>query len=684
MIILLGLMGIFCPTITAENVLSLSSVRGYPGEEVTVDATLDHTDDIAAVQLDIPLDASQMYVDGSARLEAERSGGHGISVSRTAQGLRVLVYSGTMAVLRGHSGRLLSFKLKLGYKPIDEALHPKCILSDTHGKALPCQVHDGHVVAMVPAIRVVTPHVDFGRMIMGGEYRQSVVLRNVGTAVVHLRDVALDATDDAFAIGEIPREIPIGKELELPVWFRPQKIGTYKQRLTMLCDAMEDTVHMVELNAEAYAVNELEMADVAGKSGEEVTVKVSMRNMLPVTAVQFVLALPQGLQLVGNSAVSCREGFTAHAAMRGDSLVVMLYSAQGKEMSGGAGDLLTFRLRITGEYGTYVLVPEHVIMGSTELENVCSGTSGVQVTVRSAKMQVGDTVDLGRLEVEQPCRWALAIHNAGQENLQITDVRLPDKASVLLTSMPMTVAPGQTDSLWVCTTPIDAGRVSIPMDISSNDPASRVTTVMVKAEPFAPNSLLLQGTVSLAENQADVVLLLDNYTPISALQADMLVADGISVDVDNVVPTTLLDGFTVACKQMPDSRCRLMVYSVSGKAIRPSRHEGTVAPQALLTLHMPVKKGASLMGRLLTLENVKLSDQEGRDVCHQPTASYDNSPVPVVWDANKDGVVDITDVVVVNGLLQASEYDARYDYDQDGSITILDVMKLLHAYLQVE
>ena len=42
----------------------------------------------------------------------------------------------------------------------------------------------------------------------------------------------------------------------------------------------------------------------------------------------------------------------------------------------------------------------------------------------------------------------------------------------------------------------------------------------------------------------------------------------------------------------------------------------------------------------------------------------------------------MTDMVIVNKYLLSSHYDARYDYDQDGSITILDVMRILYVYLQ--
>ena len=82
LITLLTMTVAFYATVIAGNVLSLTSAKGHPNEEVTVDIALDNSDAVAAVQLDIPLDASLKYVDGSALLEPGRSGGHSLSVSQ--------------------------------------------------------------------------------------------------------------------------------------------------------------------------------------------------------------------------------------------------------------------------------------------------------------------------------------------------------------------------------------------------------------------------------------------------------------------------------------------------------------------------------------------------------------------------------------------------------------------------
>ena len=63
----------------ANNILSLSSSIGHPGDTLTLSISMDNTDDISALQTMIPLNANIRYVQGSAILSMDRSNGHIIS-----------------------------------------------------------------------------------------------------------------------------------------------------------------------------------------------------------------------------------------------------------------------------------------------------------------------------------------------------------------------------------------------------------------------------------------------------------------------------------------------------------------------------------------------------------------------------------------------------------------------------
>ena len=49
----------------AENVVTISSVEGAPGTEVTVSIGLQNSDEISTLQVSIPLDENVTFVEGS-------------------------------------------------------------------------------------------------------------------------------------------------------------------------------------------------------------------------------------------------------------------------------------------------------------------------------------------------------------------------------------------------------------------------------------------------------------------------------------------------------------------------------------------------------------------------------------------------------------------------------------------
>ena len=99
--------------IHAANKISLSSVVGQPTSEVQVDVSLENSDDIAAIEIKIPLDENMTYVDGSIEMNSARSNGHAISAGEVDKELRIYIYSFSLNSIVGNDGKLCSFKLKL-------------------------------------------------------------------------------------------------------------------------------------------------------------------------------------------------------------------------------------------------------------------------------------------------------------------------------------------------------------------------------------------------------------------------------------------------------------------------------------------------------------------------------------------------------------------------------------------
>ena len=63
----------------ADNVVQVSSAEGAPDEEVTIHVSLLNTDEIASLQISIPLDENLSFVEGSGII-GNRCGSHSLTV----------------------------------------------------------------------------------------------------------------------------------------------------------------------------------------------------------------------------------------------------------------------------------------------------------------------------------------------------------------------------------------------------------------------------------------------------------------------------------------------------------------------------------------------------------------------------------------------------------------------------
>ncbi len=675
----------FVLTTAAENVVSLSSVSGKPGDEVTVKVSLSNTDAITALQLDMPWDASLTLVEGSAVLEPGRSDGHSASVSNTPNGIRLVVFGNTLKPLKGNEGLLCSFSVKLGYKPIIHILHAAATLAGPGGNPVLARVTDGSITTLLPDIKVVTESIDFGNQIIRGSYSKDLVVRNTGTDVLHISAIKTDdSKSKEISVVSSPVDIQPDCEATIPVLFKPVQRGKYNQQVEILSDAIDKASVYAEVLAESYSVNELHIGTGQGHSQDVVTVLVRMNNMEDVSAVQFTLNLPQELQFVAGSATSCYDGFAASSSQKEGSVSLMLYSLSGSLIPEGDRDIMIFQIKLIGAGGDYSLVPENVVIGSKGLDNIYSGAEDGHIQVQSPIISAPTNVLLESVEVDRPFQWNFDIGNVGEDPLVINKILFQTEEYKVLTPLPLTIQKGKTETLKMEYYPLQTGRQLTNMDIYSNDPTNSIVTTEIIADVYAPNALKVSGKVDFVKSEVYLEVSIDNYTPISALQADLKLAESLGDAVVVDVVSDLMKDYTVSCKPIGDGMCRLVAYTVQGAPLPPSRIHGQdeIVDRRILALHIPIKEGASVEGVLVSLENIKLSDANGADVSSYQTVQYEFTPIGLVYDVSGDGTVDITDVTFILKMIKEGVYHPEYDYDYDGSLTILDAQKVLMYYLQ--
>ena len=182
-------------TAIAANTVTLTSVQGHPGDEVEVAVALTGESTVTAIELLIPLGDMLRYVDGSAVINAERANGHQLAADVRDGKLSMVIFSPTLAPIKGVDGELCRFTVKLGKEPADYPLVPEVVMSDASGKAITSSVVNGMVTLLSPKIEVTTPTINYGRVPIRGTYTQTLSVKNVGNEPLEITGIAFDKTD---------------------------------------------------------------------------------------------------------------------------------------------------------------------------------------------------------------------------------------------------------------------------------------------------------------------------------------------------------------------------------------------------------------------------------------------------------------------------------------------------------
>ena len=544
----------------AQNMVSISSGQGVPGDVVTIDVVLQNSDDVTAAEVVIPLVNKQLtYVDGSCVIDSERANGHSLSAAVVNGALKIYIYSISLAQLNGNDGKVASFALKLGDVPAEYPLQPQVLLSDAAGKALPVYVNNGDVTVLAPQIEVVTQSVDFGHLPIMSQYTKNFTLRNSGT--LPLTVTGIESDDSDFSVAETAFTIPAGATKSVAVAYSPKKHGAVENAVTILSDATNGNAS-VKLLADPYSVNELHSNRVEGSLGEEVTVELRMNNMEPIVGVQTTFTLPAGIEYVDGSFASAERAssHTAMASVRDNKLTLILYSLNNTPVSGNDGVVATFRLKLDCNSGNYRFEPQNTVLSNAAVENMMSAVSGDYIVVKSPDLRGENALDFGKTPVTEVAKANYSVRNNGRATLVISSVAFLAEGYRVANELPLSIKPGATSMLNVEYLPTKEGEHSTTMNIYSNDPDENMKAVQLSGTIYEPNNLTFEGE-NLQNGDYVVSIGLDNYTGIVAMQMDIHWLPGMKTSNDKLKVSERLAGHSCSITKIDEDTYRFIAFS---------------------------------------------------------------------------------------------------------------------------
>lgn len=630
----------------ADNIVTIGTSEGAPGDEVTVSVGLTNTDAVSALQFSIPLGEYLSYVNGSITAGA-RLASHAASAVEKDGMLNVMVYSTSMAAISGQEGELFTFRLKLGNTPATVTLTPtNLVMTGTTGAQLSGNTSNGSVSIRCAKAQYSTMTVDFGRVPIRSTYTRTVTVTNIGNEPLTI--TAVTFMDDAFSTTTtLPVEIPAGSSQGIVVSYAPTVRGNVNTQMIVTCNSISK-LNTITLQAQPFAVNELHVSDASGTSDEEVTVTLTMNNMDDICAMQANFQLPEQLEYVSGSfeLSSRKQDHIANASLHNGVLRLIAFSTTSKAFTGNDGEIGHFKVKLVGRNSTTLKASEAVLTGiiNGNTENVISADYGGQITISSPQLYADNTLQFGDVPVTEDVKKTFTIRNYGYAPLTISRIEFDNESFSIEETLPLQINNWQNKTITVVNADKTEGDFATTMHIYSNDPEQRMYSVNVTGCVFAPNYLAFSVEEASA-NDVSLKVSMDNYDEIMGVQFDINATNGYTINDANIQIDSRAQGMVVSTSQTDNNTLHVFAYMLSG-GIAPGNGK-------LMTMGLTPVQSLANGPYSLTVRNVVMGVQN-------LTNKYAGTdPINIDFSVPTEKPSDNTQVVVTAGSYTRAYGDAN-------------------------
>ncbi len=405
------------------NIMSVGDYVGNIGNTLTLSVSLENESEVAGFQFDLTLPSSVTYVAGSLAKSSRLFPQH-ILLGQVVSGniLRVLCYSMPGTYISGNSGEIVTFSLDLvGPGGVYSLPLSNTAISDITGHTSYPQTVDGSVIILEQGQNTyeITATADpaiAGSVSGSGTYIEGTTATltatpNEGYFFVNWTENGTEVcTTPVYSFVVDGNRDLVANFILAPVFYSVTAdvepagtgtvsgTGTYIEGTTATLTATpndgyyflqwlnengdivssESTYSFIvtrDINLTAVfavippEINIMSIGDYVGYIDTEVTVAVSLENESDVAGFQFDLTLPSSVTYVAGSLAKSSRLFPQHILIgqivSGNILRVLCYSMPGTNISGDSGEIVTFRLNLVGEDGTYVLPLSNAVLSNT-------------------------------------------------------------------------------------------------------------------------------------------------------------------------------------------------------------------------------------------------------------------------------------------------------------------------------
>lgn len=549
-------------------------------------------------------------------------------------------------------------------------------MSDTSGRLLQSNAKGEDLTILGAKLELSETDIDFGRVPVRGTYTKTVTATNTGTSTLNFSEFTTDVP--GLTVTSDSQSVEPNGSTTLTLDYEPsERAASIAGRFTAMSNSV-GRAPFVRVTSIPFSVNELHVGSAEGISDSEVTIAVNMTNMEPIVGAEVSFNLPEGLEYVDGSLTpsSRAPSFTASANYGADrNLRLVLFNLSNKAATGDKGELLTFKLKLTGRSGTYSLAPQNAILSNSASENMVSATSAGIVNIQSPSMRANGTMNIGNVPLSGKTIFDYLVENVASVPLTIEKVQFLNEVAECHAEFPIMVDSNSSGFIPVTIPNPRFGEFASTMNVYTNDPDNRMKVVSITGNFYSANELSFTGRVENGEFFIDASL--TNEEEITALQLDMVCPDGVSTNEDLLKLSDRTDGHSATLAKVDTNRYRLIIFSLKNASFKGN--DGVIFSLGLT--------GKDLSGKQIKVENIKLSSVDGVNIT-TPNSEIKTEELPPAYelgDVNGDGKVTSGDVVsLVNCIIgnKSSFFiDAVADVNGDGKISSGDVVSLVNIII---
>lgn len=641
---------------SAQTSLSVSSHDAYPNEEFVVSVSIENDEAFNAFQFDLCFPSELTWKQGSSKLSS-RAGGHELTVSLVEPGrLRIVSYSMTLNEFSGSTGNVFQTSFIAGGEPGNWFLSPENVTIGGLSGNIIDQINKGTITLLSPKLSVNTNLLNFDEVPLGENETRNLALQNTGNQELNVTGFAFG--DSRFSSSNSQAfTIPAGQTHNLEIVFKSETKGLIESSIRIQSDQPSGDF-VTNLQALAFAVNEIHLLAASGHSGQEVEVAVSLNNMEAFSGFQFTIPLPDVATFVEGSAKLNSDRISDHlisTSITNQQLTIIAYSPSNTDFIGNEGQIMTIKLYLEGQGRYYPLIPENAIIANSEGGNIISASSGANIRLKAPRISVGtNLVDYAKVSTLETQSRDLVIRNYGDAELRIDELMFGDSHFSTSRELPILIPASGNETISIQFSAEDGLLHESFLRIRSNDVERDPTTIQLRAQSYFANELQVVNAWFQTSSRDTLYVNLFNQQEVSGFQFDIAFPPGLIPASSEVFLTDRKEDHSLVASELSSGKIRLLCWSASLRVF-----SGTDG----LVVGIPVDIASDVTGtHNVLLSNVVISNDKGKSI----ESDFSNGTLTIGMNLSK------VDYHIADGLLLNTTAAMEYAMGDDNWKTCSD------------